>query len=59
MTPSGYFMHQTKPFFLQPIEDAIDNWDDNSWNKDSSKYGISVINHPMNFTEKQLNEKNM
>ena len=27
--------------------------------KDKSKFGISVINHPMNLTEKQLNERNI
>ena len=27
--------------------------------KDPHEFGISIISHPMNFTEKQLNEKNM
>ena len=38
----------------------FDDFDDDFGEiKDPSKYGISVINHPMNFTETQLNAKNM
>ena len=38
----------------------LDNFDGSfSEVRDETQYGISVINHPMNFTESQLNAKNM
>ena len=40
------------------FDDIFDDWK-KSDAVDPSQYGISVINHPMNFTEKQLNAKNM
>ena len=63
-TSVGYLNAVNNLVLRASIEDAKwsdndDNWDDDAWLKDPSKYGISVINHPMNFTEKQLNEKNM
>ena len=53
---------------IKAQEDNLDNLDDVDFDnfdggfneiKDESQYGISVINHPMNFTESQLNAKNM
>ena len=42
------------------FDDIFDDWkESDSLGVDPSQYGISVINHPMNFTEKQLNAKNM
>ena len=50
---------------IKAQEDNLDDLDFDSFDngfdeiKDESQYGISVINHPMNFTESQLNAKNM
>ena len=43
---------------IQAQADSLD-FDDFDDFKDPSEFGISIINHPMNFTEKQLNEKNI
>ena len=44
---------------IQAQTQSLDFDDFESGFKIPGEYGISVINHPMNFTEKQLNEKNM
>ena len=55
-TSVGYLNAVNNLVLRASIQDE-DNED--NFFKDPTQYGISVINHPMNFTEKQLNEKNM
>ncbi len=60
-TTSVGYVNAVNNLVLRASIEAAQNDLDADWTdfKDPSKYGISVINHPMNYTEKQLGERNM
>jgi hypothetical protein len=61
-TASVGYMNAVNNLVLRASIKAQEDSFDSDWSegfKDPSQYGISVITHPMNYTEKQLNEKNL
>ena len=60
-TASVGYVNAVNNLVLRASIAASQNDFDADWTefKDPSKFGISVITHPMNFTEKQLGNRNM
>ena len=58
-TSVGYLNAVNNLILRASIQAQTDSLDFEEAFKNPADFGISIINHPMNFTEKQLNEKNM
>jgi len=44
---------------IKDRQESLDGWNDFDGFKDPSKFGMSVINHPMNYTKQQLDTEIM